>query len=471
MLRDQETSRLRNAGHVDTRFNQLQDMLADLSSQLGQPPPLPAKDHPDAATSATRSQASAPSAPSSPTSSLSSSSSSSSSDTSDSEEDTSRPRTPDGASTDLDKLKIMMLDMLDAQKRTEQLVAGALKGGNTSDTRAPTLHRLEDLLVRLLVRSGDSEVAAEDGIDRIAGHRFDRHPSRSTETRKSPTESDTMSSQGTIRIPPAPPVSVITMDTETETGSIDRVPASLRSLTPGDPSIDESWEMHNLPPLSPELGPGRSNLVPPGFRMHSRGRQHPQLEPEYNPEQPMYEDEEPYERTPSPDPIIQKEQTPIEPVPSPIRPQRVPMPPRRAPSPSESTSEDSPQMRHARPGPPPQPLGLPSPVSSTPMPPFRPPFRPGFIPQMPFPPTMPRSSLPHFAQGREPMTTTYFRRGMPMAVPGSGLMGPVSCHCASLPDNMLTQAAQQLGPFMGGMRPGVPGFGGVSTIFAKMIFD
>jgi hypothetical protein len=330
---------------------------------------------------------------------------------------------------------------------TRDLLAEAVSKEPVSQARVPTLHRLEDLMLRLLVRGGDSEAAAERGI--FSGATLSGQPRRYTtaapdeELDTTVQDSDSMLSVETAtRFPRAPPASMASVgQADEEDDRVSRVPVSLRSLTPGgDPSIDESWEMHNLPPLSPGIAERNHHRVMPSdfptFRRRDPPFEPPQQDWLYRDEQ-MYEDEAVNRGPPTPERVSEEVATPspVGAEPHQRTPIHVPPPPRVIQrSPSESSSEDIPQPRRMHPGPLPRPIGLPSPVSmGPPMPPPRPPFRPGFVPTMPMPPTMPRMSLPHLAQNREPMTTTYFRRGVPMAMPGPGMMGPVSPRLTILP--------------------------------------
>lgn len=343
-----------------------------------------------------------------------------------------------------------MAGLLEEQRQTRDLLHQVVQHQGISPIaveRAPTLYRLEDLMLRLLVREGDSEAAAERGIfmegtPRARSQRkYGMINSDVDEEASSADEDDRSlrSYETATRFPRPPAPSALSVSELDEEHRVSRLPTSLRSLTPGQPSIDESWEMHNMPPLFPDVGEGVSRGQPPHIPGLERRR------PLSPPDEIMYRNEQPYpddvdERSPSPE--LEQEQeseseaplSPREVAPTP-RSRSVPPPlPRVYRSPSSSSSDDTIGDRRMYPGPLPQPLGLPSPVTMNPpiRPNYRPPFRPGFIPSMPYPPTMPRMSLPHLAQNREPMTTTYFRRGIPMGLPGNGPMGPVSRRAVGL---------------------------------------
>lgn len=127
-------------------------------------------------------------------------------------------------------------DILDAQAKAKK---------SESATRGPTLHRIEDLLRRLLVRSGDSEIADE------MGYELDNQPpsppppsslrgNAKTGIPLSPVASSFKGGQGSVysdqalRKAPAPPGSYASSyDRE---GNITPVPSSLLD---GDlPGID-----------------------------------------------------------------------------------------------------------------------------------------------------------------------------------------------------------------------------------------
>jgi hypothetical protein len=161
-------------------------------------PPVPTKDG-----------GSPPSPFGSPPSTPSSSSSSS----------TARPVTPptpvsDAVARELDDMRSMLGTLLG---RTNDILDAQLKARKSeSSTRGPTLHRIEDLLRRLLVRSGDSEIADEMGYEPEDRHfppappflrqqKSERNPSEYTDASSFKGGSGSIYSDQVLRRAPAPP--------------------------------------------------------------------------------------------------------------------------------------------------------------------------------------------------------------------------------------------------------------------------
>ena len=303
-------------------------------------------------------------------------------------------------------LKDYMEDMLD---RSDDLMSGQEKLRQLMEDklvsppdhvagRAPTLHRIEDLLLRLLVRSGDSEIFEEYGLSKdydnprsVRSSTRDQSASGHSRFSDPETELSTETDVSSVRAP-APPGSLASafQRKRFNDGESD-VPSSLLVTTPRiDGELDEEWELQNLPRGTPPPHGPRRRAAPPDLS-HLRGGVH----------QTAVQDEDyPENMTQAESPSSQSGNSS-----APWRaPPVAPMPPQQQqhdlPRTPDSRTPTPPRPRNHRPGPLPRPLDVPSPVM-----PGRPStfvpnsLRPGTIPPM-----MPRPS--RLAGTREPMTTT-----------------------------------------------------------------
>jgi len=266
--------------------------------------------------------------------------------------------------------------------------------------RVPTLHRIEDLLLRLLVRSGDSEILDEAGYRKNIPPSADGpNQSASAHSRFSTDETDTsvFSSEDGLRAPP-PPGSLATSFRPSHGDRASRISSSLLVTTPRiDGELDENREMQNLPDGSPPPRRERNRPMPPDLPYLRK----PYVVPESIHSEDQEDGEERYATG-----SRQDATSPTESIPPRTGPASRPIPVAGRPGHDlprtpESSSPTLPRPRTHRPGPVPEPLNIPSPVM-----PGRPSnmapssFRPSASMSMP----MPRPS--RLAGTREPMTTT-----------------------------------------------------------------
>ncbi|KAK4686714.1 hypothetical protein P7C73_g3410, partial [Tremellales sp. Uapishka_1] len=348
-----------------------------------------------------------------------------------------------------------------------------------SPPRGPTLGRIEDLLRRLLLHSGDSEIAEEMGQGG-----FYKEPQRVFPDDQPPTPSeaewtregsfykggDSIYSEGMFKAP-APANSLVSSSARSYGSRLSRVPESLLDGELPAIDFDEEFAMSGLPPGSPpEEYQAKRSEVPQNL-LRRTPRQQPQPTPqqpsrEMYPQDPIQEEpEEQYQ--PSDYTESRYEDEPWEPEPEPEPEQEAERPSSRDQTPvpydngqmvpvdeDDQDYSDYEPSRPIRTPPPPQPVHLPSPVRSNagnPYPPRPPMMQPGFPgSQMgPLPPGAmnmpPRSSLPRIAGVRDPISTTYFRRGFP-----PGQMGPMGMGMFPGPMGMVGPG---MGPFMPGLRP------------------
>ncbi|WVQ95510.1 hypothetical protein IAU59_002607 [Kwoniella sp. CBS 9459] len=393
-------------------------------------------------------------------------------------------------------------DLLGRQDELAQEMARKRNFDVELPNRGPGMARLEDLLKRVLQRVGDSEFA-----DEVLQSQHDKkalHPASHVSTpRSQATKEGSMyeggdsvySGEFDIRGKRAPPNSIASSYDRRKRGPLSELPESELP----SPEFDEDFALAGLPPDTPpdeyishqrQIPPHLARRMPrqtPGPTPQTQFVAQPMPIPEESPEEVEYYDEEPeYEPEPEPEyvpepepeyeaepqPVTEYEPTPppapkdLTPQPSPVQP---PIPYRTEESypDDEGPYEDDAAHRGPyRQGPPPQPVDLPTPVNSPRnMPPYQPQqpgMRPGFAPApgmpAPMPPgpgmnDMPRPSLPRIAGVRDPISTTYFRRGFP---PGPmGPMGPMGMF-----PGPMGIPGPGMGPFMPGLRPGMPGFGG-----------
>ncbi|WVN89721.1 uncharacterized protein L203_104951 [Cryptococcus depauperatus CBS 7841] len=340
-------------------------------------------------------------------------------------------------------------------------------------SRGPGLSRLEDLLKRVLNRVGDSEFVDEFSMhDEKKTQSFLSTPKPSSTQDGSIYEggdsvySDEFNNRG-LR---APANSMTSEYKRRRHGP----PSSLTESEIPSPEFDEEFALSGLPPdTPPEEYIRRQPINQPKFmrqtpRQPAPAQFMPQQPSQVMQEQPMYHEdirgEEPRtEYEPSIQAESEHEATPV-PLPKDITPQETPV---QHPIPFRTEydyhdepiyHEDQHERGPARDLPPPQPVNLPTPVNSPrniphfgsqPGPSLRPPYPPGPMPLAPGMTEMPRPSMPRIAGVRDPISTTYFRRGFPPGPPMMGMFpGPMGI------------PGPGMGPFMPGLRPGISGYGG-----------
>lgn len=379
-----EQARVDDTTMVVLQLDRIELAVADIGTFLSVPAALSVKDG-EGTTRRSHQQEAPPTSPGSPSSS--SSSSSSSSDTA------TQPGTPVEDSRlfqDLAALKEQNRALMDQQIKVQRM----LESDEMRPAKGPSLERLEDLLLRLLARDGDSECPTGfTGNDYAPAYRAKKAPSPSVLSKRTfdTAHPDSMYSDEQGARAPAPAPSIDSEYARRQRARMSGVPESLLEMSSHlTEELDEEWEMQNLPPQSPDvdLDP-RPRAMPPIMlnRMGPERYESSVSEVESRPHriQPPSEDESSSEaETPRP------AQRPIL-LPRPQSPETV----------SESTATSttpSPPHRQFRPGPVPQPVRLPSPVPLEGYPSVVPPpsFRPGF--------PLPQPS--RLAGAREPMTTT-----------------------------------------------------------------
>ncbi|WWC65105.1 uncharacterized protein I303_107719 [Kwoniella dejecticola CBS 10117] len=494
--RQGQTTRVGNQlDRIERRVNQIAENQSALAERDG-PPPVPAKDDDE----------SPPPSPSSATSS-----------TSTARPVTPPPLIiPEVINQQFDDLRNLLGTLIGRQEdllgRQDEM-AQEMNRRRSYDVelpdRGPGMARLEDLLKRVLQRVGDSEFA--DDFE-PSPKKKGLYPIPPMATPKSEGTRDGSMYEGGDSIygsefgargRGAPANSIASSFDRRRRRPISEISSSLIDGEIPEPEFDEEFALSGLPPDTP---PEEFISRQPQFPRHLVGQQRPRAAPtpqqQYIPPQPVpppepiqeypeeeeYYDERPeqepspqpepvYEPSPEPayqpQPIPEQPATEYEPTPPPV--QQREMTPDQPPIPFRSHDDyqddngqyqdDALQRGPYQPGPPPQPVDLPTPVNSPRnMPPYsgqQTGMRPGFAPAgMPAPPIpgpamtdMPRPSLPRIAGVRDPISTTYYRRGFP---PGPmGPMGPMGMF-----PGPMGIPGPGMGPFMPGLRPGMPGFGG-----------
>ena len=389
--------------------------MGQLSEEIpyrDRPPPVPSKD------------GSPPSSPSSTASTL---------------RPVTPPLMPDALTAQFDDMRNLIGTLIGKTNDLASEVARSRSIDIDMSERGPGMRRIEDLLRRALLRLGDSEFLSD----------YDRPYEPEREPTSAPTErapsiyegSDGVHTEDWTAKAKTPANSITESYRQRKRWS--GVPTSLLEgpLEEGDfDSEAERIAMEDLPPDSP---PKEYLIDKTAIPPHIAARL-PRKPPPSEYEQ-LYE--ESIHAEPPPEPSVHEYEQPI-----PYRPEEY------EPEPSEYT-EDYEDRRPARPLPPPEPVDLPTPVGSEsrypqigPLP-IRPPYPAGGIP--PPPPgvgEMPRPSLPRIAGVRDPISTTYFRRGFPPP-------GPIGFPPGMFPGPM-GFPGPGMGPFMPGLRPGLNGFGG-----------
>ena len=373
-----EKARLGDTTAIASQLNRIETAVADIGNFLSVSP-ASVRDAQSAATFRRSQNAPSPGSPSSP-----SSSSSSSSDT---ETLPGTPTEDDRLFRDLASIKEQNRALMKQQLKVQSLLEAGGEHANTS-----TLGRIEDLLLRLLERSGDSAILMELGLD-VAQTRQGNKSGYAASIRskhKFAHEESMYSDEHGARAP-APAPSIDTQYERERRARMSGVPESLLEMSSHlTDELDEDWELQNLPPTSPDVDmQSRPRAMPPIGMLTRRevqpGSSHSSSEAETPP----------IVEPPAGDQFVGEEDTP--------RPNHGPImfpQPTSTESESETTTSTtpSPRRRPFRPGPTPRPVEIPSPVRPEGYPSVMPP--PSFRPGMPYP----RPS--RLASGREPMTTT-----------------------------------------------------------------
>lgn len=375
-----ERARVGDTTAIVSQLNRIETAVADIGSFLSVSP-ASVQDAQSAATFRRSQNAPSPGSPSSP-----SSSSSSSSDTA------TLPGTPtedDRLFRGLASIKEQNRALMEQQLKVQNLLES---GGE--HTNAPTLGRIEDLLLRLLERSADSEILMELGFDdeqiRHGNKSGYAASTRSKRTFASAHEQSMYSDEQGARAP-APAPSIDTQYDRERRARMREVPESLLEMSSHlTDELDEDWELQNLPPGSPDVDlQSRPRAMPP-IGMLTRRNVQPESSHSLSEAETL-----PIVEPPARDQFVSGEGTP-----RPVhRPIMVSQPPSTDLE-SETTTSTTPPARRRpfRPGPTPRPVEIPSPVRPEEYPSVMPP--PSFRPGMPYP----RPS--RLASGREPMTTT-----------------------------------------------------------------
>ncbi|TYJ54390.1 hypothetical protein B9479_004978 [Cryptococcus floricola] len=448
------------------------------------PPPVPSKSADDETTP--------PSSPASSTSSV----------------ETARPVTPpplllpEVVNSQFDDLRNLLGTLIGRQEdilgRQELMAQEIARGRNLAvefPERAPGLMRLEDLLKRVLNKVGDSEFT--DEYMSIQDEKMSAYARSNLSTPKTMGTKDGSLYDGSSSVYSGEfaghgrraPANSVTSEQERRNRPLSGISDSLLEGHLGSPDFDEDFALSGLPPdTPPQEFVARQLHGPPTF-LHRNLRQAPHMatplqqpraqqtpqhapmqeyqEPQYyqdeeseqEPEEPMTE----YEPSEAP---LEREATPV-PIPKDISPQESPVQP-PVPYRTEDDYQDDQRpfeddqydRNPTRQLPAPQKLDLPTPVNSPrnmppqfsqPGPSMRPPFPPGpgMFPPGPGMSEMSRPSLPRIAGVRDPISTTYFRRGFPPGPMGMGMFpGPMGI------------PGPGMGPHMPGLRPGLNGYGG-----------
>lgn len=380
---------------LQNQLSRIEEQVAGIGSYLATKPRTTSR-----RAASARASTDAARSPSSPSSTSSSSGSSSSSD--------SLPNTPTESSSGLTRNLAEIRDgvdeildrsdaMLDEQQKLRELFEDQLPAQKDQmPGRVPTLYRIEDLLLRLLVRSGDSEILDEVGFrkDMLAADSPNRSASAHSRFSTDETDASVFSNEDGLHAPP-PPGSLATDFRQSRRGdNASQVSSSLLVTTPRiDGELDEGWELQNLPDGSPPPHRERRRPAPPDLSFLRRPGEFP--EKFYDDEDPGYGAESQHDAA-SPEPSPQPRPVPA-PRPVPVT-GRVGQDLPRTP---ESRTPTPPRPRTHRPGPVPEPLRIPSPVM---------PGRPSNMAPTSFRPnpslTMPMPRPSRLAGTREPMTTT-----------------------------------------------------------------
>ncbi|KAK8850475.1 hypothetical protein IAR55_004393 [Kwoniella newhampshirensis] len=473
-LQGQEQAKQGQTTRIGTQLDRIERKVNRIAekqifpTERDRPPPVPSKNPDDEPL------------PSSPTSSTSSI-------------ETARPITPppvimpEVITSQFDDLRSLLGNIIGRQEDMAQELARRRSFDVEIPDRGPGLSRLEHLLQRLLQRVGrvgDSSFA--DEVGRVTRNEKEAYRMSHLSHAKTEGTKDGSMYEGGESVysgefnPPGrrAPANSHTSDFDRRhRGSPTELSDTLINGEILEPDFDEDFALSGLPPDTPpgEYVP-RHHQVPP--QLVARRAAQAQTTQDLQPEQPEYEEayqdatpqafpeaeqEEPiteYEPTPQPTPVPPPKEIAEE---SPIEP---PIPYRTDDhyDDGDRTYEEEAYTRGpTHQGPPPQPVDLPTPVNSLRnMPsyqsqqqgqyPMRPPFPGGMPPPAPGMTDVPRPSLPRIGGVRDPISTTYLRRGFP---PGPMGMGPMGMF-----PGPMGIPGPGMGPFMPGLRPGMPGFGG-----------
>lgn len=381
---ENEQARVEDASIVVSRLDRIELAVADIGTFLSVPPALSVKDS-EVYRSGSRRQEAVPTSPGSPSSSSSSSNSSSGIAT--------QPGTPVEDSRllkDLASIKDQNRALMDQQLQVRHM----LESGEAKSTKGPSLERLEDLLLRLLARTEDSDSLtgfSEQDYNPSQRARKPSSPSIRSRATFDTAHPDSMYSDEQGARAPAPAPSIDSEYARRQRARMSGVPEPLLEISSHlTEELDEEWELQNLPPQSPDVDLDPRPRARPPIMLNRK-----------NPERyasSVSEAESLFPRLQhDADDEGSSEAETLRPVQRPIIIPR-PQTPESSSETTTTSTTPSPRRRHFRPGPVPQPVRLPSPVPLEGYPSVVPPpsFRPGF--------PYPRPS--RLAGAREPMTTT-----------------------------------------------------------------
>lgn len=295
--------------------------------------------------------------------------------------------------------------------------------------------RMEDMMRRILAKLGDGDLYDEPYEEPYKPKSVKKASTVSSEDDATLYDGGSVFSDAYGNKVPAPPNSFTTEYDRKRRDRFSGVPESLLDGSLPGSEFDEDFAMQDLPPADPpqehvlprmqvpthllkRRQPQYASAATTHIMRHSPIPEEPELEPEQDVELEYTEpDQRAYVET---EPDEDQDQEPI--------PYRQEDEYEREPS---EYSDDYEPRGPTRRLPPPQPVDLPTPVNSLKnMPPYnpasygRPPFQ-GGLPLPPGPTEMPpRPSLPRIAGVRDPISTTYYRRGFPPPGP-MGPMGPM----------------------------------------------
>lgn len=444
-IQGQDEARSGQNARLQTQLDRIERKVGEIAQRPSagneSPPPLPSK-HEDE---------SPPSSPSS-TSSM----------------HTARPLTPDqnvNVAVQLEEMRRLMGTLLG---RTDDIQYELSKRRSfdveLSPRSNPGMRRMEELLRRALSRLGD-----EDYVESLAPLEPDLLQAHDGEgSEPGSREGSWYRGNGSLYSQELNPKGVPPNSHTSRYGpGADRwsgVPSSLLNGDLPSPEFDDEAALAELPPATP---PGEYRIphaaVPPHIARMRRHAQSPDSRGDHDERDQQaadrQRDEEEYEPSLEDDDRDQVEEE--------LRDERdrTPIPYRQeGHSYPDETHESSDQAYRgpSRRLPPPEPVHLPTPVRSEadypqlpsgirPPPPFMPPSGMG----PPYPAgmaDMPRPSMPRIGGVRDPISTTYFRRGFPPP-------GPMGMPMGMFPGPM-GMPGPGMGPFMPGLRPGLNGFGG-----------
>ncbi|WVR08584.1 hypothetical protein IAU60_005639 [Kwoniella sp. DSM 27419] len=465
-LQGQEQARSGHTLRLGTQLDRIERKVGQIAenqqalAERDRPPPLPAKGDD-------------PSPPPSPASSVSSRS-------------TVRPLTPEDhepvrdirVHQDLDDMRNLLgtilgrqEDLLSKQAELAEDMLKAKRRKNFVHDGSPRMARMEDMLERLLHRIGNSELIDElsqPGWQDKTGHPASHLPTPAFERTPEGSMYDGQDSAYFSDARPsgqqAPANSVASSFDRKQRGPPSDIRSSVIEGSVAEPDFDDEFALAGLPPDTPPEQWAPRQLHVPTHLAYKIQRRRPPAATEEVSEEDAVDDQLDTEREQEAEyvPTFVGGERELSPESSPVLP---PIPYRTEEEQYQDDDDHYEEEPHSRgpyrQGPTPQPVDLPTPVNSLRnVPPYQPGMRPGFAPvqgmpaPMPGPgmTDMPRPSLPRIAGVRDPISTTYFRRGFP---PAMGPMRPMGMF-----PGPMGVPGPGMGPFMPGSRPGMPGFGG-----------